>query len=111
MLNMSLRQMRNHSLPLGVILTDINGLKELNSRYGNSYGDQVVKSVAAALKDKFGAESVYRYGGGMFLVLLPDISKESFSQRLSDLRESFNSITNYDVSVGNAWVTQRNVIL
>ena len=88
---------------LGVILTDINGLKELNSRYGNSYGDQVVKSVAAALKDKFGAESVYRYGGGMFLVLLPDISKESFSQRLSDLRESFNSITNYDVSVGNAW--------
>lgn len=88
---------------LGVILTDINGLKELNSSKGNIYGDKVVKSVATTLRDKFGADYVYRYGGGMFLVLLPDISRESFNMRYADIRETFNSVTGYDVSVGGSW--------
>ncbi len=88
---------------LGVMLADVNGLKDLNSRYGNSYGDDVVSDTAKRLRNFFGKDSVYRYGGGMFLVLLPDISKESFNRNLTEVRNTFARVTKYDISIGSAW--------
>ncbi len=58
--------------PVAVILGDIDLFKEVNDRYGHSRGDAVLAGVAGRLRDALGpAESVYRFGGEEFVVLVP----------------------------------------
>ena len=58
--------------PLAVILTDIDHFKKFNDTYGHLTGDQVLRLVAASLKQTLkGKDVAARYGGEEFAVLLP----------------------------------------
>ncbi len=57
---------------LSVVLADVDKFKSINDRLGHAAGDEVLKSVAAALMGAVRqADSVARYGGDEFLVLMP----------------------------------------
>ena len=53
-----------------VLYADVNGLHEMNNTKGHSAGDKMLKTVASALINRFGADNTYRIGGDEFIVLI-----------------------------------------
>jgi len=61
----------------GVVLFDVDHFKPYNDHYGHLAGDEVLRRVAQCFDKAVRAgESVYRYGGEEFLLLLPECSVE-----------------------------------
>lgn len=63
---------RRKDLPLSLMMIDIDHFKQFNDRFGHAAGDTAIKQVAHALCARLRWEdSVGRYGGEEFSVLLP----------------------------------------
>ncbi len=61
----------NNNLPLAVLMMDIDFFKKVNDKYGHQHGDLVLAEVATIIKKSVrDNDSVGRYGGEEFLVLL-----------------------------------------
>lgn len=67
-----------------LMIVDIDYFKQVNDTYGHQAGDEALKLVAEALKQEFGDQYCYRYGGDEFLVVGPVSPK--------DLREKFQAV-------------------
>jgi diguanylate cyclase (GGDEF)-like protein len=82
-----------YKLPYSVMMIDIDNFKKYNDNYGHLQGDEVLKSVAAALqKSLFRSEDlVGRYGGEEFLVVMPNVDVEGAEvvaiRILNDIRD------------------------
>ena len=64
--------------PLSVLMLDLDHFKQVNDNYGHLTGDEVLKAVAAALKNSLrNIDMVFRYGGEEFMVLLSNTSREA----------------------------------
>src|SRR5437588_5555930 len=62
---------------LSFLMLDINGFREINSKFGHSGGDQYLRDVATLLKKTFrGSDTVLRLGGDEFMVILPETSNK-----------------------------------
>ncbi len=73
--------------PFGVFFVDVNGLKTINDTKGHEAGDNLLKDVAAALKELKGDNvETYRVGGDEFLVIITGISAEEFREKEEFLR-------------------------
>ena len=65
------RAQRNDS-PLAMLFLDLDHFKAINDRFGHQGGDQLLKQVAILLEGTVrSSDSVFRYGGEEFVVLLP----------------------------------------
>ncbi|HKG26982.1 MAG TPA: diguanylate cyclase [Thermomicrobiales bacterium] len=72
-LDAELTRARRTGLPLAILLIDLDGFKHVNDRRGHLVGDRVLQEVAGILRTSVrDGDSVGRYGGDEFLVLLPD---------------------------------------
>lgn len=71
--DLSIAQFARHQRPLSVVLCDIDHFKSINDRFGHHAGDDVLVGVAKVLMDcARTTDSVSRWGGEEFLVLLTD---------------------------------------
>lgn len=62
---------------LSVILVDVNEFKSFNTRFGHLVGDQVLSQVSRVLAGAMrGSDTVIRYGGDEFLILLADANRQ-----------------------------------
>jgi diguanylate cyclase (GGDEF)-like protein len=62
---------------LSFLMLDINGFRDINSKFGHSGGDQYLRDVATLLKKTFrGSDTVLRLGGDEFMVILPETSNK-----------------------------------
>ncbi|WP_263145553.1 GGDEF domain-containing protein [Pseudomonas sp. RIT-PI-AD] len=69
---------RRNLLPLSVLMLDIDHFKSINDRFGHGAGDEVLKTIASALKASLrNVDMVFRYGGEEFLVLLSNTTPEA----------------------------------
>lgn len=61
------------SLPMSIIMLDVNGLKLINDAFGHAAGDSLLKKTAEVLKRALRADDmICRIGGDEFVVLLPN---------------------------------------
>src|SRR5436309_10675345 len=64
---------RRYSVPLSLLLVDVDRLKLLNDRWGHPAGDQALSRVAAAIQQSLrGTDIAARLGGDEFAIILPD---------------------------------------
>jgi diguanylate cyclase (GGDEF)-like protein len=64
--------------PYAITMFDIDHFKLYNDHYGHPAGDEALRRVAQCLEYHARAgESVYRYGGEEFLLLLPDCHEQA----------------------------------
>ncbi|MBS3813729.1 diguanylate cyclase, partial [Candidatus Bipolaricaulota bacterium] len=86
-LNQEVKKSERYSRPIAFLMIDINRFKEINDRYSHQTGDRVLKEVARLLKNNVReADSVIRYGGDEFLIMLPETDGEA-SHTVARLRE------------------------
>jgi two-component system cell cycle response regulator len=83
---------RRYESPLSVLMLDVDKFKSYNDTYGHPAGDEVLKRVAALLREKTRETVIVaRYGGEEFMVILPNTSEEAsatFAERLRIAIES-----------------------
>ena len=63
-------EIKNKNLDFGVVVLDINYLKETNDRYGHDVGNKLIVAAAGIISGVFKRSPVFRIGGDEFLVIL-----------------------------------------
>jgi diguanylate cyclase (GGDEF)-like protein len=85
-LGRELSRARRLQLPITVAILDIDHFKDYNDNFGHEAGDEVLRAIAAMLKDAVRAtDIVCRYGGEEFLVVFLDSVASAAVQRLEGM--------------------------
>lgn len=80
----ALQEFRQHGLPFGAILADIDHLKIVNEHYGHTVGDQVLRAIGKTLVNAIGdSDIIGRWSVDEFLILVPSSSVD----HLTDIAE------------------------
>ncbi len=73
------KYLKNYSIPMALLVIDIDKFKEVNDTYGHQVGDSVIQFVANQLSKNFrNGDYIVRYGGDEFLVFMSRMSPEKF---------------------------------
>jgi len=85
---------RREQTPVCVVMADLDHFKQINDTYGHQAGDLVLESVSQCISDlKRPYDSIGRYGGEEFLMVLPGCSLEHASNRSEELRRMVEDLT------------------
>ena len=72
-----LAEARRYHRHFSCLLIDLDNFKVINDTYGHAAGDATLKQVAAILMESVrGSDTVCRYGGEEFLIMLPETNLE-----------------------------------
>ncbi len=97
-------------LPFGVIFLDVNGLKTVNDTLGHTAGDILIKRAALILQELFEEGEIYRAGGDEFVVFLPGCDKDTFFEKIYELKARSDGRDNISYAVGAHHVESGNDI-
>lgn len=89
--NLSIEAQQKQS-SFAVILLDIDHFKNINDTFGHLIGDSVLRYIARLLhKETKGRDSIARFGGEEFVILLPDTQHDSAMQVANNIRKKIES--------------------
>ena len=84
--DLEVKRSERDELPLSLIMIEVDNFKKYNDEYGHLAGDQVLKTVADAIRKPLRPnDMVARFGGEEFAVLLPETTvsnAENIAERL-----------------------------
>jgi diguanylate cyclase (GGDEF)-like protein len=98
-------------LPVGLLMIDIDDFKQVNDVYGHPVGDEVLRSVAAIIRDiTRHSDIAARYGGEEFAIIMPrtpPVALKNVAERVRTQIESQRFVTGQGdipvtVSIGGA---------
>lgn len=100
------------SLPLTIVMADVNGLKLINDSFGHSVGDLLLQKVSEVLsKSCSETQAISRIGGDEFVVIMPNTT-EAMAEKFVDKVKKFSdkeSVSSVDLSISFGWMTKHRV--
>lgn len=89
----SIRAIQNNS-NVGIIMADIDFFKNVNDTYGHQAGDLMLQAAAQILKKNVrAADSVCRYGGEEFAIIMPGASLPILERTAEKIRLHFEKLS------------------
>ena len=104
-LTKSLRRAQRRSEAITVVYMDINKFKRVNDTFGHQRGDEILKTVAQAIKKVSRLEDqCFRYGGDEFCVVMAGCTAEQAENTYGDrlFKEIYKQEPTLGLSVGYA---------
>lgn len=101
-LKRAMHHANRHHTRVGLVLGDLNKFKAVNDTFGHSVGDQVLVHFSDALRASIrDSDSIFRFGGDEFAVLVEDGSDQSLSiieDRITQTTQNDVVLAQYKVS-------------
>lgn len=93
-LDIEFHRLQRYRTPFSLVMIDIDYFKLVNDTYGHLPGDEVLKEVTHIIKNELrGTDSLSRWGGEEFILLLPNTNRVSafeISERCRSKVEKYN---------------------
>jgi len=91
-LNSTMHLSKRNNYPFSILLIDVDFFKKINDNFGHQAGDSVLQDLAKRLEDKAReSDSVGRYGGEEFLVILHNCGINQIEIVAERFRESISN--------------------
>ena len=88
----------------GIVMFDLNGLKQVNDTYGHFEGDKLIRDGAEIIKEVFEGDKVFRIGGDEFLVIVSDKNKIKFKKKVHKMKNYPD--THISFAIGAYWLKE-----
>jgi two-component system, cell cycle response regulator len=89
---------QRYKSPAACIMIDVDHFKDINDKYGHNAGDLVLKEIAGIIRSCLRQiDTVARWGGEEFIVLLPGTSKENALHAASKILTSVSDHKFHDI--------------
>lgn len=96
-----LARARRYEHHLNLVMLDLNNFKSVNDRFGHAAGDAALRQVAEALKSsKRDTDSVFRWGGDEFVLILPEVRPEAARSAMQRLVKMVSGIDVQGLKLG-----------
>lgn len=90
-LDAEIERNRRYGSPLCVGYVDVDDFKAINDRYGHEAGDLTLKEVVSVLSSDLRAnDTIARYGGDEFILVLPETSEDEVAHLMERARASLS---------------------
>lgn len=100
----------DRNLPMTLVMFDVNGLKLINDAFGHQTADQVLQTVAWALRRECRSDDIIaRIGGDEFVLLLPKTEWDLAEVISNRIQQSIKNekVQALQLSVSYGWETKR----
>lgn len=85
--------LRNTMVNAGVMMIDIDDFSLYNDSQGHTAGDEALKASADAIRRSVRmTDTVIRYGGDEFLVIMPGLTEDRFAQQMRYIRRQIRKV-------------------
>ncbi len=83
---------RRNGTVFSIAFLDMDNYKYINDQYGHQTGDYVLRELVSYIIGKIRShDSIYRYGGEEFIIILPDTTEDKAYNTIDRLRHGFGS--------------------
>jgi diguanylate cyclase (GGDEF)-like protein len=90
-LEAEIQKAKQSQYPLCFTMIDIDHFKQVNDNYGHPVGDKIIRSLSLFLKQRLRkSDSIGRYGGEEFAIVLPNTTLEQAVSIFEDIRLRFS---------------------
>lgn len=84
-LKQAIIQSKRHDLSVAVMFIDLDGFKEVNDAHGHSVGDELLVTLSHRMQETLrDGDTLSRFGGDEFVVVLVDLEEESECEPILD---------------------------
>ncbi|MEA2111044.1 MAG: GGDEF domain-containing protein [Campylobacterota bacterium] len=85
-------QAKRSEIAYGILMVDIDHFKMINDTYGHDVGDEAIRVISRTLEESIrNSDSVVRFGGEEFIVLLYNCNEEAVIEIAEKIRNAFGA--------------------